>query len=66
MEWLDTYTDREPEPESNQMDQNDSSSEVNHMEWPRDPNKMASTSIYNISYSVNETFYIASSEDAVG
>jgi len=47
------------------MDQNNGSNAVDHMEWQRESNEIASTSRDNI-FSNNKYFDIASSSDGVG
>ena len=69
MDWLDTHHDEETEmetdTEADKMNQNNGSNAVDHMEWQRESNGIASTSRDNI-YSNNEYFDIASSRDGVG
>ena len=65
MEWLDTFPTSDPEMANakDQMDQNNGSSAAEHMEWRREPNEIASTSLDNLFH---EHFDIASSRDGVG
>jgi hypothetical protein len=69
MDWLDTHHDEETEmetdTEADKMNQNNGSNAVDHMEWQRESNEIASTSRDNI-FSNNEYFDIASSRDGVG
>jgi len=64
MEWLDAFpSDPEMANAKDQMDQNNGSSAAEHMEWRREPNEIASTSLDNLFH---EHFDIASSRDGVG